>query len=30
VPDQIAAGGGDVVPWMAGETLPWRYAGIKG
>ena len=26
VPERIAAGGGAVVPWMAGETLPWRFA----
>ncbi len=25
VPARIAAGGGEVVPWMAGETLGWRY-----
>jgi dihydroorotase len=27
VPERIAAGGGDVVPWMAGEVLPWSFAG---
>ena len=30
VPERIAAGGGEVVPWMAGETLAWRFAGIEG
>jgi dihydroorotase len=25
VPERIAAGGGEVVPWMAGEVLPWRF-----
>ena len=24
VPERIAAGGGEVVPWMAGEMLAWR------
>ena len=28
VPERIAAGGGEVVPWMAGQTLPWRFAGF--
>jgi dihydroorotase len=28
VPDSLPAGGGTVVPWMAGETLPWRFVGI--
>jgi len=28
VPDSLPAGGGSVVPWMAGETLPWRFVGI--
>ncbi|MGE0284317.1 MAG: dihydroorotase [Rhizobiaceae bacterium] len=26
VPDRVAAAGGQVVPWMAGEVLPWRFA----
>ncbi len=26
VPARIAAGGGEVVPWLAGETLRWRFA----
>lgn len=30
VPDRIAAGGGEVVPWMAGEKLGWRFANIVG
>jgi dihydroorotase len=29
VPDQIEVAGGSVVPWLAGELLPWRYAGIE-
>ena len=29
VPASIAAGGGEVVPWMAGETLRWRFAGLQ-
>ena len=29
VPLRIAAGGGEVVPWMAGEKLPWSFAGIN-
>jgi len=29
VPDSLPAGGGSVVPWMAGETLPWRFVGIE-
>ncbi len=29
VPERIAAGGGDVVPWMAGEVLPWSFVGIQ-
>ena len=29
VPAAIAAGGGEVVPWMAGETLRWRFAGLQ-
>lgn len=28
VPERIAAGGGEVVPWMAGEALSWRFAGL--
>lgn len=27
VPEQIPAAGGAVVPWLAGETLRWRFAG---
>jgi len=27
VPDSIPAAGGAVVPWLAGETLRWRFAG---
>lgn len=27
VPERIAAGGGDVVPWMAGDVLPWTFVG---
>ena len=27
VAESVAAAGGQVVPWMAGETLGWRYAG---
>jgi dihydroorotase len=27
VPARIAAGGGEVVPWMAGDVLPWSFAG---
>ena len=27
VPARIAAGGGEIVPWQAGETLGWRFAG---
>ena len=29
VPARIAAGGGEIVPWLAGETLPWRFAGFQ-
>ena len=29
VPERISAGGGEVVPWMAGEKLPWTFAGIQ-
>lgn len=29
VPERIAAGGGEVVPWMAGEVLPWSFAGVQ-
>ncbi len=29
VPPCIAAAGGEVVPWMAGEVLPWRYIGVE-
>lgn len=29
VPERIAAGGGNVVPWLAGETLAWRFAGVQ-
>lgn len=29
VPARIAAGGGEVVPWLAGETLGWRFAGVQ-
>ncbi len=29
VPQRIAAGGGEVVPWMAGETLRWTFAGVQ-
>ena len=29
VPQRIAAGGGEVVPWLAGEVLSWRFAGIQ-
>ncbi len=28
VPDHIPAAGTDVVPFLAGETLAWRYAGV--
>lgn len=27
VPDTVPAAGGAVVPWLAGETMRWRYAG---
>lgn len=27
VPERVSAGGGEVVPWLAGETLRWRFAG---
>lgn len=27
VPDTIPAAGGAVVPWLAGETMRWRFAG---
>ena len=27
VPERIPADGGAVVPWLAGETLRWRFAG---
>ncbi len=27
VPARLAAGGGEVVPWLAGTTLRWRFAG---
>lgn len=30
VPERIAAAGGEVVPWMAGDVLTWRFAGIEG
>ena len=29
VPERIAAGGGEVVPWMAGDVLPWRFVGVE-
>ena len=29
VPERIAAGGGEVVPWLAGEVLPWSYLGLE-
>jgi dihydroorotase len=29
VPERIAASGGAVVPWMAGEVLPWTFAGVQ-
>jgi dihydroorotase len=27
VPETIPAAGGAVVPWLAGETMRWRFAG---
>lgn len=30
VPDQVPAGPNAVVPFQAGETLPWRFAGAVG
>ncbi len=27
VPARLAIGGGEIVPWLAGETLRWRFAG---
>jgi dihydroorotase len=29
VPERIAAGGGEVVPWLAGDVLPWSFAGVQ-
>ncbi len=29
VPERIAAGGGEIVPWMAGEVIRWRFAGVQ-
>ena len=29
VPERITAGGEEVVPWMAGEVLPWTFAGVQ-
>ena len=29
VPARIPAAGGEVVPWLAGETLAWRFAGVQ-
>ena len=29
VPARIPAAGGEIVPWLAGETLGWRFAGIQ-
>ena len=29
VPDRIEAGGGEIVPWMAGEVLPWTLVQTK-
>lgn len=29
VPERVLAAGGEVVPWMAGDVLPWRFAGIQ-
>ena len=29
VPERIAAAGGEVVPWMAGDLLPWSFLGIQ-
>ena len=28
-PERIAAAGGEVVPWMAGDLLPWSFLGIQ-
>lgn len=28
VPARVSAGGGEIVPWMAGDTIPWRFAGF--
>lgn len=27
VPDRLPLGDGEIVPWLAGQTLGWRYAG---
>ena len=27
IPARLSAGGGEIVPWQAGETLGWRFAG---
>lgn len=30
VPDRLPLGGGEIVPWLAGETIGWRFAGLEG
>ena len=28
VPERVRIGDGDIVPWLAGQTIGWRYAGL--
>ena len=30
VPDRLTIGDGEIVPWLAGETLAWHFAGAPG